>query len=149
MPTMQRMQTPPDSLASPVPSWADPFGGWQAATRWSAIASEFMTRGWQQWLELVTVWPALDAPARALAATQAGTQEARNARAIQEQVREAAPQAKQGRPSEAAPQAKQGTRRAAARKRAERPAAGAATRRTPPRRTARAQAAARTSRTRG
>jgi hypothetical protein len=141
---MHRMQTRTDSLA-PAPNWLDPFGSWEAAARWNAIASEWMTRGWKQWLELVTVWPALEpAPgaaqpaARALDPVQAGTQEARNARVLQEQ----AVDSRHGE-SDASP-------RQAGARRAERASAKASPKRSAAKRAARPQAAAgRSARTRG
>jgi hypothetical protein len=136
---MDRMQTRTDSLA-PAVNWFDPFGSWEAARRWNAIASEWMTRGWQQWLELVTVWPALEAPAmpaQAVLPAPAGTQQARNAHAIRAQATDA----RESRQEVSA--------RPAARTRAERPGARAASKRSKPKRPPRAQAAARPARTRG
>ncbi|MBL0392163.1 hypothetical protein JJ685_13575 [Ramlibacter monticola] len=46
--------------------WLNPLGNWEAAARWNAMAFEWMTRGWQQWLELATVWPGLESPAAAV-----------------------------------------------------------------------------------
>jgi hypothetical protein len=106
--TMGRMQTRTESLA-PVSGWLAPMGSWEAMARWNAMAFEWMTEGWQQWLQLVTAWPALenpaaaanevaqlemaaatdiaeasqaDAAARSVDPAQAGTQKARNARAL-------------------------------------------------------------------
>ncbi|MEJ8835529.1 hypothetical protein [Ramlibacter sp. AN1133] len=125
------MQTPTDSLA-PRANWLDPFGSWEAAGRWNAIFSEWMTQGWQQWLELVTVWPALEAPAAAKAASpaQAGTQEARNTHSVRAQAPESRRRADDATSSptrasrEARPDAKAASKRLV-RKRPARPEAGA------------------------
>lgn len=95
-----------DSLA-PAIGWLNPLGSWEAAARWNAMAFEWMTRGWQQWLELATVWPALENPAAAVnevarsvdasdvpasvILAPAGTQKARNARTLE--ARESRPRA--------------------------------------------------------
>lgn len=74
-------------------NWMDPLGGWEAAARWNQMTLEWMTKGWQQWLQLATAWPTLGAMKDAevtLAGAElepagmapAGTQEARNARAV-------------------------------------------------------------------
>jgi hypothetical protein len=65
---MHRMQTTRTDGFAPAVSWLDPAASWEAAARWNALALEWMTRGWQQWLELVTVWPALEQPAGAMRA---------------------------------------------------------------------------------
>lgn len=72
---MRRMNTGTDRFAPA--SWLDPLGSWEAAAHWNSMAVDWLASGWKQWLELVTVWPALepmatpaDAPA-ALAASQA------------------------------------------------------------------------------
>jgi hypothetical protein len=49
------METSPTSS-----SWTSPFIAWDAALRWNRMAIEWMTRGWQQWLEVATVWPAFE-----------------------------------------------------------------------------------------
>jgi hypothetical protein len=53
--TMHAMETSPASS-----TWTNPFTAWDAALRWNRMAIEWMTRGWQQWLEVATVWPALE-----------------------------------------------------------------------------------------
>jgi hypothetical protein len=136
---MGRMDTRTESLA-PVPNWLDPFGSWDAAARWNAIASEWVTKGWQQWLELVSVWPALETSAPVVAPVQAGTQEERNAHAIRQAHAEAVA---------SRPRANAGAGRSKAAKPTDRPAARAASKRPAPRRPARAQAAARATRSRG
>jgi hypothetical protein len=59
---MQRMQTRTDSSA-PSPIWLDPFGSWDAAAQWNAIAAQWLTKGWHQWLQFVTVGQVGEAPA--------------------------------------------------------------------------------------
>jgi hypothetical protein len=80
---MHGMKTP-TAPPAPAPDGPQPFGSLEAAARWNAMAFEWMTRGWQQWLELVTVWPALDAPAQGQTATAAATrtQEEHRPRAV-------------------------------------------------------------------
>ena len=148
---MDRMQTRTDSFA-PVLNWLDPFGSWDAAARWNGIASEWMTKGWRQWLELVTVWPALEpgaaaqAGAPAVIPAKAGTQEARDARELDEQAQAHAHDSRVRR--------NEGSRRTAAprrnvAKRTEHAAAKAAPKRPAAKRPARPQAAARSTRSRG
>jgi len=60
---MHRMQTRTNSLVPTMNRLAPP--GWQAAVRWNAMALEWMTSGWRQWMELLTVWPALQPAAQA------------------------------------------------------------------------------------
>jgi hypothetical protein len=62
---MESMQTRTDAFALGL-NWLNPLGSWEAAARWNAIALDWMTRGWQQWLELSTVWPALESPGAAM-----------------------------------------------------------------------------------
>jgi hypothetical protein len=89
---MTAMQTRNESFG-PSLDWLTPFGSWEAAARWNAMAFEWMTSGWKQWLDLSTAWPALEHAATATAGAaaaatnpvvpaQAGTQEARNARSV-------------------------------------------------------------------
>ena len=101
---MTRMQTRFDCFA-PTMDWLNPLGSWDAAARWNTMAYDWITQGWRQWLELATIWPALenpaaaanelarsveamDVPAALLGATssvipaQAGTQKARDARSL-------------------------------------------------------------------
>jgi len=101
---MTRMQTRFDCFA-PTMDWLNPLGSWDAAARWNTMAYDWITQGWRQWLELATIWPALenpaaaanelarsveamDVPAALLAVSptvipaQAGTQKARNARSV-------------------------------------------------------------------
>lgn len=61
---MALMQTRFDCFA-PAIDWLNPMGSWDAAARWNAMAYEWMTRGWQQWLQLATIWPSLENPAAA------------------------------------------------------------------------------------
>lgn len=35
----------------------DPLSGWQAAARWNAASWNWMAKGWQQWLALMTTLP--------------------------------------------------------------------------------------------
>ena len=60
----------------------NPLGSWEAAVRWNALAFEWMAKSWQQWLELVGLWQAMDQPAATVVPAQAGTQEARAARTV-------------------------------------------------------------------
>jgi hypothetical protein len=53
--TMHAMETSPASS-----TWTNPFIAWDAALRWNQMAIEWMTKGWQQWLAVATVWPALE-----------------------------------------------------------------------------------------
>jgi hypothetical protein len=64
------METRPDSYAPGLTSF-QPFGSWEAAVRWNQMAFEWMTTGWRQWLQLLTVLPATG-PARDAAMTVAG-----------------------------------------------------------------------------
>jgi hypothetical protein len=148
------MQTRTDAFALGF-NWLNPLGSWEAAARWNAIALDWMTRGWQQWLELSTVWPALESPgaamnevartvdaidvpasviasadsaaARAMAtdSAPAGTQKARNARSLE------APQARarrrDGEPARAKT-TRRSTDRPAAKGASSRPAAKRSTR---------------------
>ena len=181
---MDRMQTRTDSIA-PALNWLDPFGSWEAAARWNAIASDWMTTGWKQWLELVTVWPALepatgDASANASAVTaagasaapasearasavipaKAGTQEARDARALQAQERAHAVDSRLrgkggssrndgSRRSGGTSRSTSSSARPSSAKRTEHAAAKTASKRPAAKRPARPQAAARSTRTRG
>lgn len=44
--------------ASPTLSeWLNPLAGWDAATRWNRATFDWMTRGWQQWVALMTTVP--------------------------------------------------------------------------------------------
>lgn len=53
-----------------------PLAGWDAATRWNAAAFDWMARGWQQWLSLMTTLPP-DTALSAKATPQARTIEER------------------------------------------------------------------------
>lgn len=55
------MQTRTDSF-TPSLDWFTPFGSWEAAARWNAMAFEWMTTGWKQWMSLTTAWPGLEQP---------------------------------------------------------------------------------------
>ena len=61
---MTRMQTRFDCFA-PTMDWLNPLGSWDAAARWNTMAYDWITQGWRQWLELATIWPALENPASA------------------------------------------------------------------------------------
>jgi hypothetical protein len=81
------MQTQTDR--TPTLNLLDPFGSWDAVARWNAMASEWMASGWRQWMELLTVWPALEpvnAGPHPVVPAQAGTQEARDARTLRAQA---------------------------------------------------------------
>jgi hypothetical protein len=50
---MQRMDTKNQATEDPGPV-LNPLTGWEAASRWNSAAFELMTKGFQQWLTLVT-----------------------------------------------------------------------------------------------
>jgi len=41
----------------PVAAWFDPLAGWEAAARWNRATFDWMAKGWQQWVALVTTVP--------------------------------------------------------------------------------------------
>jgi hypothetical protein len=47
------MDTKTDTTEGPGPM-LNPLTGWEAASRWNSAAFELMTKGFQQWLTLVT-----------------------------------------------------------------------------------------------
>jgi hypothetical protein len=59
---MRGMKAPTAPLA-PLPDGLQPFDSFEAAARWNAIMFEWATRGWQQWLDMMARWPALETPA--------------------------------------------------------------------------------------
>jgi hypothetical protein len=48
------MEATPDPTDSPGPLF-HPLTGWEAASRWNAAAFDWMSRGFEQWLALVTM----------------------------------------------------------------------------------------------
>lgn len=51
------MDTAPDRKDASLPLFS-PLSGWEAATRWNAATFDWMAKGWQQWLSLLTTVPA-------------------------------------------------------------------------------------------
>lgn len=45
-------QAPP-----PATDWLNPLAGWEAASRWNRATLDWMAKGWQQWVALVTTVP--------------------------------------------------------------------------------------------
>ena len=50
------MDTPTQATEGSAP-WFHPLTGWEAASRWNAATFDWMARGFQQWLALVTTMP--------------------------------------------------------------------------------------------
>lgn len=56
LPTMHRMETGTETPSSAI-GFLDPLSGWEAAARWNRATFDWMAKGWQQWLALVTTVP--------------------------------------------------------------------------------------------
>lgn len=39
------------------PDWFNPLAGWEAATRWNRATFDWVAKGWQQWVALMTTMP--------------------------------------------------------------------------------------------
>jgi len=63
-PRIAAMETKTDPADTPGPLF-HPLTGWEAASRWNSAAFEWMTKGLQQWLSLVTISLAPTTAARA------------------------------------------------------------------------------------
>ena len=48
-----RNEVPPPVLAD----WFNPLAGWEAASRWNRSTFDWVAKGWQQWMALMTTMP--------------------------------------------------------------------------------------------
>jgi hypothetical protein len=59
----QRPRNPENALMEtstdrePVAGWFDPLTGWEAASRWNRATFDWVAKGWQQWVALMTTVP--------------------------------------------------------------------------------------------
>ncbi|MBC5782593.1 hypothetical protein H8N03_06525 [Ramlibacter sp. USB13] len=51
------METRNEQPAQPLADWFHPLAGWEAASRWNRATFDWMAKGWQQWVALVTTVP--------------------------------------------------------------------------------------------
>ena len=51
------METRKEQAAQAQPDWFDPLTGWEAASRWNRATFDWMAKGWQQWVALMTTVP--------------------------------------------------------------------------------------------
>src|SRR5690242_9869149 len=92
LPTIGGMQTTADASAADL---ASPLAGWEVATRWNRATFDWVAKGWQQWIALMTTLPphfVASVPSSSMPSSsvtpahpsvtraQAGAQEARMAR---------------------------------------------------------------------
>jgi hypothetical protein len=86
--TMAAMETRNQVPSIPV-DLLSPLAGWEAAARWNRATFDWMAKGWQQWLALLTTVPPhwvetlapLPGAPHSVTPAQAGAQDARPARA--------------------------------------------------------------------
>ena len=51
------MEPQDERTAQPLADWFNPLSGWEAATRWNRATFDWMAKGWQQWVALMTTVP--------------------------------------------------------------------------------------------
>ena len=51
------METLNEDAAPAQGEWFDPVSGWEAASRWNRATFDWMAKGWQQWVALMTTVP--------------------------------------------------------------------------------------------
>jgi len=54
---MVHMETRKQDAAQAQGDWFDPMTGWEAASRWNRATFDWMAKGWQQWVALMTTVP--------------------------------------------------------------------------------------------
>ena len=54
--TIFRMETNPQQPSQPA-DFLHPFSGWDAAARWNQVTFDWMAKGFQQWVALMTTVP--------------------------------------------------------------------------------------------
>ena len=54
--TIAAMETSKERPA-PRAEWFNPLSGWEAASRWNRATFDWMAKGWQQWVALMTTVP--------------------------------------------------------------------------------------------
>lgn len=56
LPTIDAMETHTES-SQPAIDLLNPMAGWEAAARWNRATFDWVAKGWQQWLALMTTLP--------------------------------------------------------------------------------------------
>jgi hypothetical protein len=54
---MIQMETRTEHAAQAQDDLLDPLAGWEAASRWHRATFDWMAKGWQQWVALMTTVP--------------------------------------------------------------------------------------------
>lgn len=69
--------------------WFQPFAGWEAAARWNRATFDWVAKGWQQWVALMTTVPPrfVVPPTISQDATQRVAEQVRAAKALDAQLR--------------------------------------------------------------
>src|SRR5881398_1787479 len=88
LPTIPGMETHTEG-SQPAIDFLSPTAGWEAAARWNRATFDWMAKGWQQWVALMTTVPPqfVTPPTLTPEASQRVAEQVRAAQALDTQLR--------------------------------------------------------------